>query len=78
MAETYEVSLASELQQHFIPLLQHELDVDLRSDKFVACTKSAALDTMPQACKRGSVHSRKHQPWFDSTCKQALLQEEVV
>ncbi len=26
-AEAYEVSLASELQQHFIPLIHHKLDV---------------------------------------------------
>ena len=26
-AEAYQLALASELQQHFIPLIQHELDV---------------------------------------------------
>ena len=41
-AEAYQVALASELQQHFISLIQHELDVDLLADKFVACLTSAA------------------------------------
>ena len=43
-AEAYQVALASELQQHFIPLIQHELDVDLLPDKFVACLTSLATN----------------------------------
>jgi len=73
--------LASELQQHFIPLIQHELNVDSLSDKLVACNiclNSAAYDTMPQACKQGVVHSRKQQPWVDSTCKAAPVEKESV
>jgi hypothetical protein len=52
--------------------------VDLLSDKLVACLKSASHGTMPQACKRGGVHSREQQPWFDSTCKAALVEKEAV
>ncbi len=63
-AEAYQVALAFELQQHFLPFIQHELNVDLLSDKLVACLKPAAHDTMPQACKRAGVHSCKQQPWF--------------
>ena len=33
---------------------------------------------MPQVCKQPGVHSRKHQAWFDSKCKQALKQKEAV
>ena len=77
-AEAYQVSLASELQQHFIPLIQQELDVDVLCDKLETCLKSAALDTMPQACKRQGVHSRRQQPWFDTSCKEAVVQKNAV
>ncbi|DBB02905.1 TPA: hypothetical protein ACH3X1_013508 [Trebouxia sp. C0004] len=40
--------------------------------------KSAGQNTMPQACKRDCVHSRKHQPWFYSTCREALGLKEAV
>ena len=40
--------------------------------------KSAAQSTMPQACKRDGVHSRKHQPWFDSSCREALGLKDAV
>ena len=72
------MSLASELQQHFLPLIQRELDVDVLCDKLETCLKSAAQDTMPQACKRQGVHSRKQQPWFDTSCKEALVQKNAV
>ncbi|DBA87930.1 TPA: hypothetical protein ACH3X1_004918 [Trebouxia sp. C0004] len=38
----------------------------------------AAQNTMPQACKRSCTHSRKHQPWFDSSCREALALKEAV
>ena len=60
-AEACQVARASELQQHFIPLIQHELDVDLLADKLVACLTSAANKTMPHVCKGRVVHSRKNQ-----------------
>ncbi len=59
-AEAYQVALASELQQHFIPLIQHELDVDLLADKFVACLTSAINNTMPHVRKHSGVHSRSN------------------
>ena len=77
-AEAYQVALASELQQHFIPLIQHELDVDLLADKFVACLTSAANNTMPHIRKASGVHSRKNQAWFDSACSKALAQKVSV
>ena len=77
-AEAYQVSLASELQQHFIPLTRQELDVDVLCDKLETRLKSAAQETMPQACKRQGVHSRKQQPWFDISCKEALVQKNAV
>ena len=43
--------------------------------------KSAAQNTMPQACKRDGVHhvhSRKHQPWFDSSYREALGLKDAV
>ncbi len=70
-AEAYQACLATELQQHFIPLIQQELNVDVLCDRLEACMKSAAQNTMPQACKRDGVHSRKHQPWFDGSCREA-------
>ena len=33
---------------------------------------------MPQACKRQGAHSRKQQPWFDISCKEALVQKKAV
>ena len=72
------MSLASELQQHFIPLTRQELDVDVLCDKLETRLKSAAQETMPQACKRQGVHSRKQQPWFDISCKEALVQKNAV
>ena len=66
------------LQQHFLPLIQQELDVDVLCDKLETCLKSAAQDTMPQACNRQGVHSRKQQPWFDTSCKEALVQKNAV
>ena len=77
-AEAYQEALASLLQQHFIPFIQHELDVDLLATKLVACMISAAKSTMPQVCKRSGVCSRKQQAWFDSRCKEALAQKEAV
>ena len=75
------MALSSLLQllQHkcSIPFIQHELDIDPLAAKFVACL-IAANSTMPQVCKRDAVHSRKHQAWFDSNCKQALNQKEAV
>ena len=62
-AEAYQACLASELQQHFIPLIQQELNVDVLCDRLKACLNSAAQNTMPQACVRDCVHSRKHQPY---------------
>ena len=46
-AEAYQEALASLLQQHFIPFVQHELDVDLLATKLVACLISAAKSSMP-------------------------------
>jgi len=77
-AEAHQASLATELQQHFIPLIQQELNVDVLCDKLEACMKSAAQNTMPQACKRGGVHSCKHQPWFNSSCREALDLKDAV
>ena len=51
-AEAYQICLATELQQHFIPLIQQELNVDVLCDRLEACMKSAAQNTMPQVCKR--------------------------
>ena len=48
-AEAYQVCLATELQQHFIPLIQQEHNVDVLCDKLEACMKSAAQNTMLQA-----------------------------
>ena len=77
-AEAYQVALASELQQHFIPLMQHELDVDLLADN-VACLTSAATNTMPHVRKgSGVVHSRKNEAWFDSVYRKALAQKESM
>ena len=73
-AEAYQEALASLLQQHFIPCIQHELDVDLLATKLVACLISAAKSSIPQVCKRSGVCSRKHQVCFDSRCKEALAQ----
>ena len=70
--------LATELQQHFIPLIQQELNVDVLCDRLEACMKFAAQNTMPQACKRNCAHSRKHQPWFDRSCREALALKEAV
>ena len=33
---------------------------------------------MPQACIRDCVHSRKHQPWFNNSCREALSLKEAV
>ncbi len=41
-AEAYQACLATELQQHFIPLIQQELDVDVLCDRLEACMKFAA------------------------------------
>ena len=57
-AEAYQACLATELQQHFIPLIQQELNVDVLCDRLEACMKSAAQKTMPQVCKRNCAHSR--------------------
>ena len=38
-AEAYQEALASLLQQHFIPFIQHELDVDLLATKPNFCSK---------------------------------------
>ena len=72
------MALASLLLQQFIPFIQHELEVDLLAAQFVACLFAAANSAMPQVCKLNGVHSRKHQAWFDSKCKQALKQKEAV
>jgi len=77
-AEAYQACLATELQQHFIPLIQQELIVDVLCDRLEARMKSAAQNTMPQACKRDGVHARKHQPWFDSSCREALGLKDAV
>ena len=77
-AEAYQVSLASELQQHFIPLMHSQLDVDLLCEKLETCLTSAASNPMPQACKRHGVHSCTHQPWFDPSCKEALVYKNAV
>ena len=66
------------LQQHFIPLIQQELDVDVLCDRLEACMKSAAQNTMPQACVRHCVHSRTHRPWFNNSCREALSLKEAV
>ena len=71
-AEAYQTALASLLQQHFIPFIQHELDIDILATKFVACLIAAANSTMPQVCKQTGVHSRKHQAWFDSKCHMLM------
>ena len=71
------MSLASELQQHFIPFIHHEINVDILSDSLIACLTSAANTTMPHA-HTCVVHSRKQLPWFNVTCKQALVRQEVV
>ena len=76
-AEAYQMALASELQQHFVPFIHHELDVDLLSDNLIECLTSAAKQTMPHA-RTHVVHSRKQQPWFNGTCKQALTRKEAV
>ena len=76
--EAYRMSLETDLQQNFIPLTHHELNVDLMAEKMVASLLSAASDTMPQTCSKPRVHSRKQQPWFDSSCKQALKRKETV
>ena len=57
--------------------IECELDVDLLAAKFVAYLVAAAnaYGTMPQVCKRTGVHSRKHQGWSNSQCKQALKQK---
>ena len=62
-AEAYQEALASLLQQHFIPFVQHEPDVDLLATKLVACPISTAKSTMPQVCKCSGVCSRKQQAW---------------
>ncbi len=72
------IKLATELQQHFIPLIQQELNVDVLCDRLEICMKFAAQNTMPQACARNCAHSRKHQPWFDSSCREALGFKEAV
>ncbi len=77
-AEACQACLATELQQHFIPLIQQELTIDVLCDRLEACMKLAAQNTMPQACKRNCAHSRKHQPWFDSRCREALALKEAV
>ena len=69
--QAYQVS--SELQQDFLPLIRSQLVVDLLCEKLETCLKSAASSTMPQACKRHEVHSRTHQPWFELSCKEALV-----
>ena len=40
--------------------------------------KSAWQNTMPQASKQDVVHLRKHQPWFDSSFREALGLKEAV
>ena len=45
--EAYQAYLATEQQQHFIPLIQQELNVDVLCDKLEECMKSAAQNTMP-------------------------------
>jgi len=77
-AEAYQAPLATELQQHFIPLIQQKLNVDVLCDKLEACMKSAAQNTMQQACKCNGVHLRKHQPWFDNSCREALDLKDAV
>ena len=52
-AEAYQFALASELQQNFYPLMQHELDVDLLADD-IACLTSA-YSTMPHFRKGSGV-----------------------
>ena len=77
-AEAYQACLATELQEHFIPLSQQELNVNVLCGRLEACMKSAAQNTMPQVCKRNCAHSRKHQPWYDSSCREALGLKEAV
>ena len=63
-AEAYQVSVASELQQHFTPLIHNQLDAHLLCEKLEICLKSAPSNTMPQVCKnkRHEVVSRAYQP----------------
>ena len=52
--------------------------MDVLCDRLEACMQFAAQNTMPQACKRNCAHSRKHQPCFDSSCREALALKEAV
>ena len=50
-AEAYQVSLASELQQHFISLIHSQLDVDLLCEKFETCLQQVTL-LYHMACRK--------------------------
>ena len=41
-AEAYQACLATELQQHFVPLIQQELNVDVLCDRLEACMSCSA------------------------------------
>ncbi|DBA80149.1 TPA: hypothetical protein ACH3X2_007622 [Trebouxia sp. C0005] len=53
-------------------------DADVLCDRLEACVTSAAQNTTLQACKRDCMHSCKHQPCFDSNCREALGLKEAV
>ncbi len=46
--------------------------------KLEVCMIPAAQNTMLQAYKRDGVHSHKHQPGFDSSCREILGLKEAV
>lgn len=68
-AQAHLLSIASELHQHFVPLKQHEANVDLLSGKAIACLTSAAINTLPQACKQGGECWCRQQVWFNGTSR---------
>ena len=59
-AEAYQVSSASELQQHFIPLIHSQLDVDLLCEKLEICSKQHHAASVQTA-------------WGTFTCTSALV-----
>ena len=63
-AEAYQEALASLLQQHFIPFIQHELDVDLLATK---------LASMPDFCSKKYYATSVQTQWCMFTQATSLV-----
>ena len=77
-ADDYQKLLVAELQKHWLPLVQRQVDVDLSAKVLWWCIRVAARKTIPLAHTWRGAPARMSKPWYDQACRDARPARQTV